>query len=273
MIIRYHKNRSKKIIGLLHYKSGYSYFIESNIFDKVVLKKSSKELYENYKDWYKFSFIRCPFDRLLSFYKDKILLNPTNRINRNTSKLQVCQKIILKSLKKPLDLKEFENITFNQVCLVLHKNVYSDSHFLPYNLGLIYENKIIVDFIGKLENFTNDIELINNKLNLKLKYKKENSTFETNIFNYYNLKTIFTVAKVYEDDLKYFYPKVYNQFLDFEVEYFDTKKLINTDTIDVNIGIDLENNKSQIKKINNSFLNLFINYNNNDYEKYKLLLV
>jgi len=273
MIFRYHKNRKKKYIGIIHYKSGYSYFINSKIFERVVFKKTSKDIYENYKNWYKFSFVRCPFDRLLSFYKDKVLTNPIDRINRNEKKMQLCQKILLRNLNKPLKLEQFKNIKFKDICLIINKIVLSDSHFIPYNIGLINEDKIIADFVGKLENFNDDIKVINKKLKLNLQVIKDNSTFETNIFDYYDLHTIFLVAKSYEKDFKFFYPKLYYQLLNFEIMYNDKNEIIKNNSIDLNLGKKMFINKSSIKQIKNSFLNLFINYNDREYEKYKLLLV
>ena len=274
MKFRYHKNSKNRFIGIIHYKVGLSFFTEKKIFDKVVIKTTPSDIELNYKKWFVFTFVRLPFNRLISFYNDKCVKNVDNKIKNNINKIQKCQKIILRHFKLPLKINNLKQITFSYLFININKFIYRDNHFLPYEVGCINNNKIIADFVGKLENFDNDIQKIIKTDNII----KINKTINVNIFDYYNLETIFVVGNAYDKDFYYFYPKIYKQLTDFIINYdfkinydftINYKNKINTTIIKTEIGKKLLNNKKNILKIENSFLQLFIKFNDDIYEKFK----
>ena len=104
---RYYKLRSKKIIGILHRKVASTFFVSNNLFDKVCIKCESSELITKYKEWFKFTLVRNPVDRILSVYRDKVVKNPRNKVEKGDLSLQVCQKKIATGLNIEPSIKNF----------------------------------------------------------------------------------------------------------------------------------------------------------------------
>lgn len=272
-IHRYHKNRNKKIINIIHYKCGYSYFRNSNIFDKVVFKKTTAELKTNYKDWFIFTTVRNPFSRIISLYFDKVVQNPVFRLNNNLLKMQSCQRIILKQLNKPLDLLEFKNISFNDFCKILIDIKDKDLHFKPYYLSTVYNNDIICK-VYRLEDFNKIINKLNT-FGYKLKNKKVNETKkDNNIFNILDIESVYNISKAYEDDFIYFYPIIYQQLIKFTIIMNNNKEIIiNDKNINKQTYDFIKENFNNIKEIKNSFLNLLIKQSEKEINDFNKLLL
>ncbi|MBA43194.1 MAG: hypothetical protein CMF62_04185 [Magnetococcales bacterium] len=255
---RYYKLRSKKIIGILHRKVASTFFVSNNLFDKVCIKCESSELITKYKEWFKFTLVRNPVDRILSVYRDKVVKNPRNKVEKGDLSLQVCQKKIATGLNIEPSIKNFFNISLDQFIANLYKFYLKDLHFSPYYL-LAQENQC--DYIGKLENFNKVIEDLKKKgLNIKTN-KKNNETSFQNIFKTCTLNQYLQIGKLYETDFKMFYPIIYHEMTNYIIQYKNglNEKIVNNFTI---LNVD------KIEKIDNSFLDLFINYNDEKYKDY-----
>ncbi len=96
----------------------------------------SKELFENY---FKFSFVRNPIDRLYSSYK---YLGYAKVISFDTFILQELPRLFKRKFKM---------------------------YFLQTQTSFIYndENKLMVDYVGKLESINKDFSVIQKRLNLE----------------------------------------------------------------------------------------------------------
>ena len=107
----------------------------------------------NSQDWFRFSLVRNPYKRLLSGYKDKILGlgNPKKsssflkRINWHSS--------------QPPSFDEFIQAICSQ------RDDAMDWHWMPQS-RLLMTDIIHYDFIGKLENFKQDMHTVLSRLNV-----------------------------------------------------------------------------------------------------------
>ncbi len=135
---------------------------------------------EKWDSYYKFCFIRNPYDKIISGW---------NYVNR-------------------------EHITFPKYLQQpFQKNCWDFWHvFMPQVRHIINEKgKIGVDFIGKYENLEEDFQKILNHLHLQKKHHsfKKNSKKHLPFFLYYNQSSLEKVNKILHEDftqLKDFYP-------------------------------------------------------------------
>lgn len=120
--------------------------------------------------YFKFVFVRNPYLRLISAYE--------NKINRMIGKTDLWEKKpkaeVLRALQKdpsqinqPVSFSAFVDFVTSQ------DPVLSNGHWRPQHL-VIASDKISYDFIGRLENFTNDIEFCFSKFG----FLSEISSFE-----------------------------------------------------------------------------------------------
>ncbi len=138
-----------------------------------------------YKDYFKFAFVRNPYDRLVSCYKNKVL-----RINYFKFSDEVWEEM-------KQDFGKF-------VDFVSEKNIENCNEHLRLQSKLIDLNEI--DFIGRMENFDNDIGYIFDKLEIPYKeIMQENvSKDKTSYRAFYNEELKEKVAKIYAKDLMIF---------------------------------------------------------------------
>ena len=104
--MKYYKNSPNRYVYIKQYKVGSSSIDEYTQNHRLCgFEATPEQLQTDYKEWFKFSVVRNPYDRVVSVYVDKCVQNPVDRINRGETKLQTCQQIILKALKKPKKLE------------------------------------------------------------------------------------------------------------------------------------------------------------------------
>lgn len=191
-------DRQNNFIFIHIYKCG-GMSLRKSIMDKVpsieVTKshstaKETKEYFiknDSLKIWetsFKFSFVRNPYDWTVSLY-EFIRKNPTHENYH--------------------EIKEFD---FEQFCVWYLKKL--NNHDMNINgrfntlSQFLYddENNLLVDFIGKLENFEQDYKYISEKLGLKKEIPKINeSNRDKNYKNYYNEKTKEMITRAFHQDL------------------------------------------------------------------------
>lgn len=147
---------------------------------------SKTEFYE----YYKFTFVRNPWDRLVSTYfflknggfheKDK------EWFDDNLSQFE-----------------NFEDFVLNWLNI---ENSYKWIHFIPQYEFVTVNNKVLVDDVYKLENIEDGMSSISKKLNLSLELRHENKNPDRNIKyrDYYSSKTKEIVNLVYKKDIELF---------------------------------------------------------------------
>ena len=132
--------------------NGKNFIANSEIF------KEKNNWYEGFKDYYSFAFVRNPFDRLLSCYKNKIK-NP-NDLSKETG---------VGLIFDPYGSKFYKNMTFKQfleAIISLNPEEY-DRHFAPqYKFVCDEDENVVVDFVGKFEHLQRDIDFLINKKKL-----------------------------------------------------------------------------------------------------------
>jgi len=138
-----------------------------------------------WKKRFSFAIIRNPWDKVVSQYKYRTLINDTQL--RNT----------------PIAFNEWVKRVFLD-----NDPIYYDEPimFMPQLNWVVDENgKIIVDFIGRFENLDNDWSIICEKLNkpnLKLPHVKK--TEKKDFRSYYNDQSIDIIAQFFRRDIDEF---------------------------------------------------------------------
>ena len=146
---------------------------------------------KDFNNYFKFTIVRNPWDRLFSAYN---FLSKGGLTDEDHNWFQ-------DNLSKYKDFDDFVKKWVNR------KNIYRYTHFIPqYHYIRSSKRKIGVDFIGKLENIESDFIYISNKLNLgeiNLKYINKTEG-KANYKKYYNEQTIQIVRQVYKQDIELF---------------------------------------------------------------------
>lgn len=185
---------------------------------------------DNLNFFYKFAFVRNPFDRLVSAFSDFTQIRPKyvskrRRIisllglnkykyeydfyelvdNNYQSYEELCQKgVKFNNKNKSLKIKKHE--TFKDFCLKFAESGWlKDTHFIPQS-ELLCDNKkkLLVDFVGKYENLESDLKTISEKIGIKIKISHHRKTNHHNYRNYFDQQTKEIIQNIYKDDLNLF---------------------------------------------------------------------
>jgi len=82
-------------------------------------------------------------------------------------------------------------------------NIWKYHHFRPqYNYITLDDNKIAVDFVGYIENITEDFKIITQKIGIQADLGKENTSKRADYQSYFNPETEKIVAEVYKKDIE-----------------------------------------------------------------------
>lgn len=145
-----------------------------------LVQSRPKKLPENYTDFFKFTFVRNPWDRVLSCYFHKVVT------------------------KKASDFEECFDKDFDYfVDFIDRLDVATTNSHIKLQTRLIPVQQL--DFIGKLENFENDLKHVCNVIGIKCreiphKHKTEHAHYST----YYTPRTRQIIAEKYREDIEAF---------------------------------------------------------------------
>ena len=146
--------------------------------------------------YYKFAFVRNPWDRLVSWYA--MITQQADRV-RDKHELNDLWRYVLESSHS------FE--TFLEVCTDEIDDIDGRKSFLYNQLDYVtnQEGEVIVDFIGRFENLTHDAKILFNKLGLKdISMPHHNASMRKAYQEYYNHRTQKIVAERYARDIEFF---------------------------------------------------------------------
>ncbi len=147
------------------------------------------EIYTTYKHYFKFAFVRNPWDRLVSCYLNKI--GPSS-IHGNFSKYGLFYPDM-----------SFENFV---KAVAIIPDIVSDEHFRS-QASFLWDihGEQRVDFIGKLESIDKDFGIVGKRLNMpvdKLPHLMRSRKRKLDYRNYYTNETIALVANRYRKDIE-----------------------------------------------------------------------
>ncbi|NJK64871.1 MAG: sulfotransferase family protein [Synechococcaceae cyanobacterium SM2_3_1] len=143
---------------------------------------------KEFDSFFKFAFVRNPWDRLLSAYL-YLKQGGRNREDQEWAETYLCI---------------FETFTQFVQQWVNEENIQLGLHFRPQSDFLCtHKAQLAVDFIGYLEDIDRDYEYIRGKLGIGQPLKTRNQTMhrEKDYRQYYSNETIQIVERVYQQDI------------------------------------------------------------------------
>ncbi|NEQ10479.1 MAG: sulfotransferase family protein [Moorea sp. SIO4E2] len=148
-------------------------------------KDAKKELPEEvYNNFYKFAFVRNPWDWQVSYYH--FILKEQTHIRHELVKS-------MGSFEKYLDWVINTKNPFPKGATKLQKEIITDD-----------DGKLIVDFIGRYETLVQDFNYVCQVLNLKTSLPHLNKTTHRDYRSYYSETTKKIVAEYFQEDIELF---------------------------------------------------------------------
>lgn len=142
---------------------------------------------EDFKEYFTFSIVRNPWDRLYSSYKF-LEKGGVNIHDENAYKMHLSK------------FKDFEDFVLNG----LTENLLSEiTHFIPQT-EFICNNKGVVslDYIGRFEDLNKSVEILNKTLNLDVSIDHHNPNKKVSYTEVYTEEMIEKVSNIYKTDIK-----------------------------------------------------------------------
>ena len=155
----------------------------------VVLKENSKDI----QDYYKFTFVRNPWCRLVSLYYFWFS--------------QTQKSVFYKWDFKQVDFIKDNGLSFIDFIHVTNSNdsvFHQKPHLKPY-IGFFMDDPSSFDFIGKIENYQEDFGIICDKIGVpKEQIPHSNRSKHKHYTEYYDDEARSIVAEKYAKDIEYF---------------------------------------------------------------------
>ena len=170
--------------------------LSSNKNIRLYNNDSKKKLLDH-PDYFKFVFVRNPYDRLVSCYCNRF----SDKFYRGSYGIKSTNPEEFKAmgLYKAMSFNEFLSV----VCEQDDDN--SDRHWRSCNHSCFIDDKILVDFVGKVENINKGWKVVCEVMNWKYTELPQLKTSErTHYRNYYTPTTQKLVEKRFEKDLDIF---------------------------------------------------------------------
>ena len=163
------------------------YLEQKTIIDfgkSVVLDGYNVDYNNDWDNYFQFSFVRNPFDRILSCFLDK-----TKKVIGTEWEMQHYSK--------------YKNSSFEEFVMDLdNDSINQEGHTKEQHLMINLDE---VDFIGRFENLNQDFKYVCEKLNIEIEdMPHQNRTNHSEYQNYYNDKTIAKIKELYSKDMELF---------------------------------------------------------------------
>ena len=159
----------------------------------LTLQKIIKNFNIEAADYYKFTFVRNPWNRILSLYSFWLNQTPSS--------------IYYQWDYEQVDFIKSENISFRDFVKLAASNdtvFHKKPHLNPY-IGHFIKHPSSLDFIGKLENFQEDFNVVCERIGIpKQQPRWVNKSKHKHYTEYYDDETIQIIAEKYAKDIEYF---------------------------------------------------------------------
>ena len=172
-----------------------------NDIHKLTAKFRRHSLTRHQKDYFVFAFVRNPFDRLVSCYKDKVKREVQHN-NRHYFATNYNNILI----KNAFGGRFHFEMSFEEFVQLVAKipDFLSDGHFKSQYAMLYDQNRRVPNFVGKYENMQNNWASISRRYKLP-PLAELNSTTKEDWKSYYKNKIIVeAVAERYKQDIELF---------------------------------------------------------------------
>jgi len=161
------------------------------IEDKTAFHATQKKIFEISRNIFVFAFVRNPYERLYSAYKDKVL-QPLESGAKNI--------LINHGITLGVPFEEFVDI----VCDIPDEKI--DRHLRSQSWFLTFEGNLIPSYIGRLESFDEDWAVLSNRFGLPFPSHKNGTKKpkSNNALEGFSLDMQKKVYKRYEQDFVIF---------------------------------------------------------------------
>lgn len=156
------------------------------------------QIHKRYPDYFKFCFVRNPWDRLVSCYMDKIkdaqggiYRHHENYFVHYFESRGICP----------------ENMTFEEFVDVVYtiSDDEAESHFRSQHCFIQnHRGDIVADFVGRFERINHDFALVAEKLGISVALPHLRSTVRRDYREYYSDRAIERVSRRYARDIELF---------------------------------------------------------------------
>jgi chondroitin 4-sulfotransferase 11 len=143
--------------------------------------------------YFKFAFVRNPWDRLVSCYFDKVVESRSKSDN-----VAIKDGVFRGFLRYNKDFKNMKFLEFVDLVSNLNDNE-SNGHFRSQ-----YTFINNADFIGRFEDLHNDLNKLRKKLGIDIQEEHLMKSSHKNYKDYYNNKSIDMIKERYKEDIKFF---------------------------------------------------------------------
>ena len=151
-----------------------------------------------YQDYFRFCFVRNPWDRLVSCYKDKINYGPGHVYERYQNGF-VRYLTAEGHFKPDMSFVDFVEV----VCQIPDES--AEGHFRSQHKFVEDEaGNNLVEFVGKFESMDRDFEVVRQRLGLKGSVPHLRKTGSKPYWEYYDDRTTAMVATRYQEDIRRF---------------------------------------------------------------------
>ena len=148
-----------------------------NVFNKTKESNIGGNIFNEY---YKFSVVRNPYDRLVSHFSWLCNLQRKSSSPNKNDFIHFVDEIAKKQLYK------------------------TEQHLIPQYQYVVIDGKIAVDYIIHFENLANEFNLLCNKLGIDAELEKRMVSNRAKFNEYYNYKTKQKVYEIYKEDFSLF---------------------------------------------------------------------
>jgi hypothetical protein len=220
-------HETPRFVYLPHLKSGYTSIVSALVgaFPALTAARAENELDLDtvVRDYQVFSFVRHPVARVVSFYVDKLVLDPVGQLARpEPEPPQECQSIVFNALVRAKDTavgaspvtdhevyRRLARTGFSDLVYLLDDIATSDRHLYPQSAWLDRFPRLKrACFVGRIENVAQDWAKVCSSLGRDITLPHENRSDHQAPGARFHLNRAWrqVITQVYAQDITELYP-------------------------------------------------------------------